>query len=151
MRRVPIWNRVRRVVAWALVDDEDYPMVARLRWHLGGDGYAVHSYKPPGRSPRVLPMHRLIMPPPDGLQIDHINGRPRDNRKANLRVCNQTQNQWNRVQRGVTHDKRSGLWLARIQHNGVKETVGWFRSERAALAAYRKRAKELRGRFYRAA
>jgi len=37
-------------------------------------------------------LHRFIMNPKKGLVIDHINGQRADNRRANLRVCTQSQN-----------------------------------------------------------
>ncbi|MBN2312578.1 MAG: HNH endonuclease [Sedimentisphaerales bacterium] len=45
---------------------------------------------------RTLYLHREIMHPPEGLVVDHINGNPFDNRRANLRVVTQSENHINR-------------------------------------------------------
>jgi hypothetical protein len=41
-------------------------------------------------------LHRLIMDPPKGMMVDHINGDGLDNRKCNLRICTAAQNAANR-------------------------------------------------------
>lgn len=40
-------------------------------------------------------LHRIIMKAPDGVHVDHINGDGRDNRKANLRLCDRSLNMAN--------------------------------------------------------
>ena len=98
-------------------------------------------------------MHREIINAPAGMQIDHINGNGLDNRKANLRLCNNAQNQQNRRKRsratslfkGVGwHDNR---WRARITVNGKQIEIGRFKSEFLAAEAYDQKAIELFSEF----
>lgn len=63
---------------------------------------------------------------PDGLQIDHINGDPADNRLCNLRLATQSQNQMNRhadsrrdLPKGV-YANRHGGYRAETTFMGVR-------------------------------
>ena len=75
-------------------------------------------------------------------QIDHINGIRNDNRIENLRECNGSQNQQNRVIKnnnmckatGV--DFRKGLFRARISVNKKTITLGLFKDVEKAKEAY---------------
>jgi hypothetical protein len=64
--------------------------------------------------------------PPEGLQVDHIDGDGLNNRRSNLRVATKQQNNWN-----VKRDGRlkgvypSGTrWAARINLNGKEIHLG---------------------------
>lgn len=81
-----------------------------------------------------------------------------DNRRENLRVCTQAQNIRNRNKlrkaktskfKGVSWDKRRGLWLARIgTGNGKLKNLGRFKTEEAAARAYNESALIIDPRFY---
>ncbi|MCE9567939.1 MAG: hypothetical protein K8U57_38555 [Planctomycetes bacterium] len=76
----------------ALVDAADFEMIAAFRWHChvsgGGEMYA-RKYPRDG----VSQMHRLILGETRGVDIDHINGNGLDNRRINLRFCNDQRSQ----------------------------------------------------------
>lgn len=123
MRRVPIRRaRDERVVAYALVDDADFERLAQHKWRLHSGGYA---YRAGGVTGSNL-MHNEIL---GRKWVDHRNGRRRDNRRGNLRGCDQGQNGQNRRVRrdsqsglrGVIFDKRSGKWSA-VARLGAFET-----------------------------
>ncbi|HWP55644.1 MAG TPA: HNH endonuclease [Pyrinomonadaceae bacterium] len=87
-------------------------------------------------------------------QIDHINGRPSDNRLENLREADNHQNSANRKVRsahGVKGVKRtkSGRWEAKLQHKGQFYALGTFDTIEEAGAAYLAKAKEIHGEFAR--
>lgn len=70
-------------------------------------------------------------------EIDHINGQRSDNRIANLRLVNRSQNHQNRKGvRGAAMD--SGRWTARIGVDGKSIYLGRFDTEEEARAAYLK-------------
>jgi hypothetical protein len=155
VREVPIRNADGETVAHAIVDAEDWATLMTLPWHLCG-GYAGHMFARRPATPFLLHMHRLLITPRSGCQIDHINGNRLDNRRANLRLCTLQQNQWNRGsyrpgrKKGVTLDIRSGRWRARLQHDGRMTSLGHFETEAEAKAVYDAEARKLRGEFFHA-
>lgn len=95
----------------ALVSECDYEWLSAMRWHKSIRGYAQRSPKP-GVTEF---MHRLIMgTPPEGMQVDHINGNKLDNRRENLRFVSASENcvnrYWDRPYRGTS--QKNGQWQA---------------------------------------
>lgn len=101
-------------------------------------------------------LHRYILGFPDA-SIDHINGDVTDNRKANLRVCNDHQNQCNRGKtvkntsgyKGVSWYAKGGYWVAKIRNHRKQFHLGCFETREAAAIAYNNAAKSLFGEFAR--
>jgi len=90
--------------------------------------------------------HRAIwkwMTGEDPLEIDHINGDPKDNRWANLRSVISAENAKNQKRRkdntsgvcGVYWREDSRKWRAMIGHNGRLIRVGTFERKEDAIAA----------------
>lgn len=79
-----------------LVDNEDYEKVSGHRWYLHHTGYA---YGRPRKGDSSWAMHRIIMCPPQHLQIDHLNHNKLDNRRLNLRICDAITNSSNRIKK----------------------------------------------------
>lgn len=141
----------------AIVDDEDYPIVNSLKWFMANTGrpYAVIWRKRTNgvHKQKNVSMHRLILQPPDDMQVDHINCNVLDNRRANLRLATHSQNQYNRPARnasgrkGVTWHKGAQKWMAQIEKNNKPRYLGLFVDIEDAAAAYNAAAKELFGEF----
>ena len=141
------------------VDDKDYEFLNQWKWHKSSKGYAVHrfhypsSYKTP-ISKTVL-MHRVLTFAKDGIQVDHINGDKLDNRKENLRLCNNSQNHMNKgVQsnsttgyKGVSFEKSIGRYRAYLNLNGKRYNLKTWETPEEAALAYNEKAKELFGEF----
>lgn len=127
---------------YALVDAEDYERVSRHKWCLsraGGRLYAQRRYR--GKTQR---MHQFLMDPPPGKVVDHKDGNGLNNRRCNLRICDQHQNLWNqrKSKRGVSpyvgvyrYAHRPDKWFVRIECNGDKTHRGSFDSEIDAARA----------------
>ncbi len=82
-------------------------------------------------------IHRMLLDAPAHLQVDHINGQPLDNRRCNLRLVTQNQNQWNRSDpKGYFWNGQSDSWKAVIKVNGRLIHLGYFDVEADARAAY---------------
>lgn len=139
----------------ATIDTADRHLVEGRFWHLRGSDrrarYAVcHSKE------RILQMHRLIMDASDDVIVDHINGDGLDNRRCNLRLVTQSQNQWNRRSAsgssssyvGVSH-RGNGRWRAAITKNNKCVWLGTFGSEEEAACAYDVAARKMHGEFAR--
>jgi hypothetical protein len=69
---------------------------------------------------KYRPIGRVILDAPDGLVVDHINGNPMDNRRANLRLCTTAENSRNRRSprkgsqfKGVSRHA-DGKWQAQV-------------------------------------
>ena len=95
---------------------------------------------------KTIYLHRVIMNPPDGMVVDHINGDGLDNRRQNLRICTQRDNVKNRKQnrnkalyKGVSM-RSNGLYRARITNYGVSFSLGDFDTAEKAAEAYNKAA-----------
>lgn len=105
-----------------LLDDEDYDRVIKERYSLTASyDKTIHGFyikftrNPNGYKTRIL--SRYITNCPDGLQVDHINHDTLDNRKSNLRVCTQLENQQNKRNNtsgkvGVWHHTRDDVYIA---------------------------------------
>lgn len=83
--------------------------------------------------------------------LDHANGNPSDNRIANLRECNKSENQQNRKPSknstsgymGVTFVRSTGKYQAYIKRAGKQLHLGCFPTPELAHAAYLAAKKEL--------
>ena len=97
---------------YAIVDDEDYGVCSKYKW------YYVRGYANMGRKRGTNPilMHRLIMSPSDGMVVDHLNHNTLDNRKANLRICRQSDNVKNRKgDKNYYYSNRFKKWVVRYR------------------------------------
>jgi len=145
---------------FAIVDDEDYAELSKYKWYTQK---AKHTYyaartvylgggRKHQRSKRVF-MHNQIMPPQEGMMLDHANHKGWDNRKHNLRICTHTQNlQYSISRRGTSKYKgvwkhKNGKWRARICCQRKQIHLGYFNAERAAACAYDAKAIKLFGAF----
>lgn len=139
-----------------LVDPEDGERLGAWSWstltNVGGRRCAVRRQN----KGSYIYMHREIMDPPDDMVVDHISGDALDNRKRNLRNCEERHNLRNvRPQRrntssqfkGVYYDKSRNNYQAYVSLDGKRHTLGRFKNEKDAARAYDKKAMELHGKF----
>lgn len=141
---------------FAIVDDDDFLYLSEFTWHHDLSGY-VRRHKPMinGKRSGWILMHRQIMKEPIGKFVDHINHDPFDNRKANLRVATNSENQMNRKKKGkgVTTSIHKGVmftrnkWVAYITIGKKTKNIGRFDREDDAALAYNKEALKLYGEF----
>lgn len=136
------------------VDIEDFEKVRSFRWCLQIKKYAYN--------PQMGLLHRFLMSPGEGYSVDHIDGNGLNNRRFNLRLCNQTQNLGNSKipitnrtgYKGVystenSQKPRTYPFMSKIQFKKKHIHIGYYMTAEEAARAYDKKAKELFGEFAR--
>lgn len=124
----------------ALVDYADAEAIGACSWFMHSNGYAVRSIQVGGKRLFVF-MHRFLLDltPGDGHQVDHINGDKLDNRRENLRVCTNAQNNQNLHQRGpyrgASWHAQRNRWRAYATLDGKQRHLGYFAAREDAAAA----------------
>lgn len=138
----------------AIIDDEDYRLISQRSWHAMRSSHKRTWYAAANNWKNELTlMHRVILNAPDGLQVDHRNHDGLDNRRANLRLCTNAQNQANRKAqsasgfKGVIRTPSTGKYRAHICPAGKFIHLGTFPTAEEAARAYDEKAKELYGEF----
>jgi hypothetical protein len=159
MREIQVGGARAKYRGIALVDDEDYGMVAQHNWSVATSPtttvvYAIRSTRRPDGSKTSQRMHHLIL---GQLLIDHIDMNGLNNQRANLRAATKSQNGGNRKPvagsssrfKGVVWYKRDSVWQAAIRVDNRNHHLGYFASEEAAARAYDAAAPKWFGEFAR--
>jgi len=146
----------------ALIDADDIPTVDIGAWSVDlapkGRKYASRH-----NSAGKVYMHRVIMAPQPGQDVDHVDGCTLlgapwvlDNRRANMRLASRSQNNANaRLRtdnstgyRGVWRSP-SGTYTVEVAMHGTRRRVGRFATAQAAAEERDRIAAELHGEFAR--
>ena len=134
-----------------LVNKEDYEWAKSMKWWASPKNGGVYANSSKGY------LHRLILNPTNGYEVDHINGDPLDNRRKNLRLATRLQNSRNSKKRkdntsgykGVSWNKQKNKWVAKAWMKGKQIHLGYFENIGVASSAYNKGIKKLYGEFAR--
>lgn len=151
-----------RYIKWRehilICDEEDYELLCAKLSTIVVKADGRPSYVAIVLETGPIKFHRYLMNPPEGLYIDHINGNPLDNRKCNLRICTNSQNQMNarspitkksKLPKGVSKSKSNpgNPFQVRISYDGIRVQIGYFKTIEEAEAAYKKAAEFYQGSF----
>lgn len=137
-----------------IVSRDDVEFLRQFKWRLL---HAWTAYAQTTINGRVTTMHQLLMNPPDGRYVDHVNGNGLDNRRSNLRLVTNQQNQANSTKRAAASSKHKGVswsktkkkWRAYICPNKKYIHLGYFTSEEDAASAYDRAAEQIFGEYAR--
>ena len=88
-----------------LIDDEDEATFNEWTWWARHDGHTAYVVRGQKQKPRTVYLHRELLRPSAGLEVDHINGDGLDNRRANLRVVTHGFNERNKPARSRTGER----------------------------------------------
>jgi len=129
-----------------LIDKNDVKKLDVSKVLVNSDGYVRYG--------KQL-LHRIIIDPPEGFEVDHRNRNPFDNRRCNLRICTHSQNCMNRPKpssnktgfKGVVYSKRYRKYRAQIKAQGIYHWLGYFASAREAAKAYAEAAVVYHGEY----
>lgn len=161
MKQIKLWkNKNELSDKVTIVDDEDYDKVMaaiseKSKWYAVNHNPSSKYYAMNGG--RDKSVHRVIMDAPKGMDVDHINGDPLDNRKENLRLCTRRENCRNKK---VRADSKSGFKGVYVRPNDRYQAyigdpakksrhinLGTYGTPEEAARAYDKKAIELHGEY----
>jgi AP2 domain. len=152
----------------ALIDDDMYAYLTQWKWlylepRPGGSGYAARAvYHPITKRQKFIMMQNIVLPPPEGLRIDHIDLDSLNNQKDNLRICTRRDNSRNKRMpkrpktisrfKGV-YPSANGKWVAVISFTDDQgkhsSHLGTFTEDMQAARAYDAAALAIFGEFAR--
>lgn len=124
------------------IDKEDYPLVKDYCWRIDKYGYVVANRR--DGSNKIIRLHDFIMMHNSkNTIVDHKNWDKTDNRKQNLRIATKSQNNINIKRKlnntsgytGVTYNKRTNRYIARISLNNKRIFLGSFKDINDAIEA----------------
>lgn len=145
--------KISNLDAFFEIDEEDFDKIKKYRWRLLSNN-CISAWNE--NFTKEFLVHRLIMNVSDGkIKIDHIDGNRYNNKKSNLRLCSNAENNRNTSKRitnksgykGVSWEKRFSRWRATITFEGKQIHLGTYKDITEAAIAYDKKAKELFGEF----
>jgi hypothetical protein len=149
----------------ATVDDADADSVLRYKWyahevcrHGRIKVYAATRARAGSEYPtnKFVYLHRHLLGVTDRLvQVDHINGNPLDNTRANLRLASPSHNSCNRAlqstntsgYKGVYWHKPRSKWKSNIAVGRERIALGSYDCKHAAAEAYNLAATKYHGEF----
>lgn len=144
----------RIVEATVTVDASDFLLVSRYKWSLlickGRTGEFFYASASVNGINTFI--HRLLLSPSSGVDVDHINGDSLDNRRQNLRFATHAQNMRNTGPKGggfkgVSFHKSRMWWQAHITVSGKFKYLGVYPTAVEAAYAYDQAAKMHHGEF----
>lgn len=153
----------------AVVDDEDYDFLMQWKWYAAkswGDKFraernlSAEESRVLGKGHGIRRMHHEVMRVPSGTMLDHVNGDPLNNMRANIRPATRATNGMNRGRqvnnssgyKGVRlwrhkHYTRTKPWVAQLGQGGRPVYKSYHATAEEAARAYDAAALKYHGEF----
>ena len=137
----------------AIIDDDDFEKLSKYNCHVCENGSNIYARRTVGYLGKKIIrnyLHREIINCLENEKVDHIDGNGLNCKKENLRKCNSSENNRNRISRPRSSSKYLGVsfskstrkkWLSQIVINGKNKNLGRFEREIDAALEYDKFAK----------
>lgn len=125
------------VIGTFIIDAEDYPEVSKYKWSKNNAGYAISRI-----NGEIILLHRFLMKPKKGQQVDHIDLDITNNSKSNLRICSnslnsQNRNGYNKYSIKGIEQTKNGKWSAYFRNDGKQyHSQGYNTQEEACFAGF---------------
>lgn len=147
------------------IDEEDVDRVAAYRWYgFKPDGKKTYIFRTistrlsSGKwKTQSVYLHRFLIDAPSGLSVDHKDNNSLNNRRSNLRLATQSQQNQNTKKlnpstassrfKGVSFNKKRNAWEVYIHDKRKKVIIGYFQNEEEAAHAYDNAARSRYGEF----
>lgn len=138
-----------------LVDEEDYTRIVESGGRVGIQRSKCNIYAriTLGRK-NQRQLHRWLLNPPEGMDVDHWDGNGLNNQRSNLRIVTRSKNLQNKRKtrgsseyKGVSWHRQSSKWLVHIKSGGRYKHLGVFIGEEDAAKAYDSAARLAFGEF----
>lgn len=118
------------------IDLDDVERCKKITWCLTKKNYVTSRRGTDNKYPLL---HRFLLKPQEHEQIDHINRDKLDNRKHNLRICDNFINAQNKSTNndtvGVSWSKTKNKWRAYISKNKKQISLGYYFNKKDAIEA----------------
>ena len=154
MKKIPLRNNRKKIVAYAKVDDEDFERVMQYNsWAQLVKPYTTYAktwiHNSKNGKDESLFMHRLIMNPPKGMDVHHIDHDGLNNRKSNLVVCTRRENMRHlKLERDLptgvyrSQNNSKNAYRAGATIGGIWTALGYYKTIAAAERAYLRACEE---------
>lgn len=149
---IDCYNRCGTITGTVLIDADDLETVSKYQWHIEHSRKNLR-YAQATIGNSTIRIHRLILH--TTLQIDHINHNGLDNRKSNLRVCINQENNFNKLHKrnpksgytGIRYNEKTKSYYVRIMVNRKEISLGHYKILEDALEARKQGEIKYFGKF----
>ena len=117
------------------IDIEDKDKCSQYSWVLSQHEktFYIVARNKAEQSGKNIYLHNFLLNKPSSFTIDHINRNPFDNRKSNLRICKQYENNYNKSiklgkskEKYISFDRRRNKYRVNFNRNGKQIFIGYF-------------------------
>ena len=137
---ISCYNKIGKITGKILIDKDDFDKVKHYQWHVENSRPSIQ-YAQASIPKGTIRLHKLIMP--SNLQIDHINHNGLDNRKCNLRICTNAENNRNKDfkrnpvsgHKGIRYNPKVQSYYVRIMVNKKEISLGAYKTLENAIKA----------------